>query len=403
MDLKNKIDELYNPDKKTRHEKVLIGLSGLDSLVTAYLLKIQKYDLVAVTISNLWEEIGSHQEKAFSCHFSQSKLDTLKSFCNALGIQHIVEKVSGEFEENVVAPWIADRLVGKRHKACWNCHDLRIRHLHRKMKEVGARYLATGHFAKIFHHETHGTVFVHSGNDLESDQSSLLSRLPHDILSDLLLPLSDLSKKEVLKLADNFGLNSVDDSVSSKTCFNWNPELETFFRKKVPEHFLEEGDILSWDEHSNYGKHKGILNIDLGQGLHVRDGLTAMDKVIGTYAFYDKKVRLTDESFFNRNKHMLVSCCYPEEVIMVEPFRGFIHVTSTEKWIDCWVHPKSLLSVSIELSESVKLITGEVVTVYKKMGKNSKVLVTGEVQLLTQSYSEEGEESVSEINHLLDF
>jgi tRNA-uridine 2-sulfurtransferase len=206
MDMKKKLENAYNPDKQTRKEKVVVGLSGgIDSYVTAYLLKIQKYELFAVTVVNAWDDYPSDSSEILSCHVNQQKIDELKEFCQKMGIPLQVVKATGEFKENVIEPWLADRATGRLPKQCWNCHEERMQIIYNKMVEAGATRMATGHYAKLFHHEAHGSVFVHTSNDEVNDQSALLSRLPHEILSSLILPLSDLSKKEVLKLAENFG------------------------------------------------------------------------------------------------------------------------------------------------------------------------------------------------------
>mgnify|MGYP006194351617 FL=1 len=205
--MKKKLENAYNPDKQARKEKILLGLSGgVDSFVTAYLLKIQKYDLIAVTISNSWDEVTLDQAKYLSCYLNPGRLEKIKDFCQKMNIPLQVVKSSAEFRESVIEPWMAEKALGKNSNPCWNCHELRMNLLYEKMKESGATKIATGHYAKLFHHEAHNTVFVHTSNDEVHDQSGLLSRLSHDVLKSLVLPLSDLTRKEVLKLAENFGV-----------------------------------------------------------------------------------------------------------------------------------------------------------------------------------------------------
>src|SRR6476620_8985275 len=110
MDMKKKLENAYAPDKNGRKEKVILGLFGLDSFVTAYLLKIQKYDLIGVTIVNSWDEYTGDQESTFSCHSSPQRLDKIKEFCNKLGIPLQIVKSSIEFKDEVVETWIADKI-----------------------------------------------------------------------------------------------------------------------------------------------------------------------------------------------------------------------------------------------------------------------------------------------------
>ena len=156
MDAKKKISDVYNPDKHGLKERVVLGLTtSIDSLSAAYLLKVQKYDIIAVTVVPGWEFQGVDADKSFACTFPQSKLDFLKSFCQRLNIPHHVERISSEFKDLVIDPWLTDKIVGKKSKLCWNCHELRMRTLYQKMIDFEATLLATGHYAKIFKHDQH--------------------------------------------------------------------------------------------------------------------------------------------------------------------------------------------------------------------------------------------------------
>src|SRR5690606_20976009 len=108
---------------------------------------------------------------------------------------------------------------------------------------LGAKFLATGHYAKLFRHEGRDTFYVHTSNDERHDQSSYLARLPHDILSHLMLPLSDLTKKEVLKLADNFGLQADETGLKMHECLKDSKMTLEFLEQTLPERFRQEGEI----------------------------------------------------------------------------------------------------------------------------------------------------------------
>lgn len=404
MDMKKKLENTYNPDKQSRKEKIVVALSGgLDSYVTAYLLKIQKYELIGVTVANTWEDYTGDASKVFSCYTSQAKLDELKEFCHKIGIPLHIIKSSNEFKESVIEPWLADKALGRLPKPCWNCHDLRMKLIHEKMREVGAKQMATGHFAKLFHHESHGSVFVHTSNDELHDQSSLLSRLPHDILSSLVLPLSDLSKKEVIKLGENFGLAEDSKKLAIHQCLSWNEELAALVAQKMPKKFIKEGEIVSSDGIQNYGQHEGIQAHFLGEEIEYRDGGKPVKGYFGSFSFPEKRMHIYDESFFLRDKLLLINCHLSEEVSWIEPVKGFVVFSETDS-VECWIHPKPLGAVFIELLEKHKLINGQMLSVIKKKGKNSKVYLTGEVQMLPpEPEIVEGEQSVPKVNYSIDF
>jgi tRNA-specific 2-thiouridylase len=405
MDMKKKLNDAYNPDKQSRKERVVIALSGgIDSYVMAYLLKIQKYELIAVTVLNSWEDYAGDSEKVFACHITQAKIDKIKEFCHKMGIPHHILKITAEFKESVVEPWMADKVSGKFPKPCWNCHELRMKLIHDKMKELDAKHVATGHLAKLFHNDTHGTVFVHSSNDEHHDQSALLSRLSHDILSSLILPLSDLSKKEVLKLAENFGLTEAPREINIHECLKPQDELLQTLAKKVPPKFLKDGDITNIENNENRGQHEGVYHHTLGEMIEYRESGRPVKYIFSQYSYPDKRMITVEPEYLQRDKVLLVKCRLSEEVSWSEPVKGFLCLRHDE-YVECWIHPKTLSSFFLELNENHQLLNGQLISVFKKKGKNSKVYLTGEIQLLKfESKPSEGEEqSVPKVNHAVDF
>src|SRR5690606_10147996 len=114
-----------------------------DSYVCAYLLKIQNYEVFAVTILPEADVFGNQQDKILSCHLNESKLKQVQEFCQQLKIPHHTVKGKGEFREEVLEQWIAAKVTGSVSNACWACHDLRLRLLYLKSVELGAKFLAT--------------------------------------------------------------------------------------------------------------------------------------------------------------------------------------------------------------------------------------------------------------------
>lgn len=392
----------YKTDKSSRKEKLVLGLSGgLASYVTAYLLKIQNYELLGVTIVNSLEDFTGDQNKILSCHLNQTKLDEIKEFCGKLGIPHKVIKTGLAFKEKVIESWAAQKISAEYPTQCWSCHELRMNSLFEAMKDAGAAQMATGHFAKILHNETSRSVSVHTSNDENEDQSALLSRLSHEVLSKLVLPLSDLTSKEIFKLAENFGLIKGDKKIKIHECLDWNSELETYLNSKIPAVFLKGGGILFGDKQLNFGEHKGAPFYSYGSPLEIGYKSQNEKLHIAGLKFSDKTLLVEAEKHFRNNKLQLIHCTVSDEVNFIEPFKGFISLGS-KKEIECWVMPKSLASVHIEFTEEHKLLDGEIATVVKKKGRNSKVLLTGEVKLLPND-EEEGESSVSKVNYRIDF
>ncbi len=399
MDMKKQLDEAYNPDRNARREKILVALSGgICSYISAYLLKLQKFDLVGVTVITGWDQSPVPGSELFSCHIDAPRLEEIKEFCHRLGVPHYVVRASSEFQEQVVEQWIGARLTGTHHSPCWSCHDLRLRVLVEKMRELEIDKLATGHFAKILPEST-GAYFVHSSNDEENDHSDLLSRLPSHILGSLYLPLADLTKKEVLKLAENFGLPVTGDQVKVHQCLPWREEFLPYLEKTVPAKFLGGGNLWFQDEEREEGTHDGVVLHSYGDVLSTTAGGRA---VLAGYKMNEKKLILRPEAYLYRNRVLLRQCKVSEGTPLTEPGRGVLCVEGQE--IECWYHPKCLDSVFVEWEEELRIPEGTILALYKKKGKNAKVFLTGKVRYLPKIRPpEEGEQSVPKADYARDF
>ncbi len=407
MDMKKKLDEAYLPDKNTKAEKVAVALSGgIDSFVMAYLLKIQKYELFGITAVTGWEDFQGDEKSALSCVVDAPKLARIKEFCHQLNIPHFSVKVSGEFKEEVVENWMIARTTGTLPTQCWSCHEMRMKALYEKAKSMGAKHMATGHYAKLFNNESHGTTFVHSSNDELFDQSALLARLPQEVLKILMLPLSDLQKKEVEKLAENFGLDGNTKALQMHQCFPWNAPEINYILTHIPPRFFKPGEILHAADDSGVSEHEGIIPHVYGEPLATKDGAKPKeDQVFVNYAFKERKIYVSDPGFFKREKIILTDCKVCEETPWHEPLHGSLKI-SDEHSVDCWVHPKTLNTVFVEWDGAESIKEGAIVAIFRKKGKNSKIYLTGKVKYLSLEKIEEvtdGEKKHVKVDYASDF
>lgn len=360
-----------------QYRSIVVGLSGgLNSAVAAMLLKIQKIDLIAVTIDS-GQNLGIDPDKNFACHLTTERMQQIKDFCHALNIPHYVISGADAFSEQVMERWMSQKICGAIKDQCFNCHKMRMAFLYEKMKELGAERMATGHFAKIYLNPTTQEVTISSANDETHDQSDLLANIPREILKHLVLPLSDLSMKEVLKLAENFSIGLKNNHLQIHQCFPESIELKEFLESKVAPSLRESGDIYDLGRTHHLGQHHGIHQLEFNKDLsfinrnHAGNNQYRMAK----FSMRDKTVEMAPPSYFINGGCHLTSCDFQQGVDLSIPFKAYALIN--EELIECMVYPKNLSSVYVELEKNTTLSLGERVTIYKKKGKNSKVILSG--------------------------
>lgn len=362
-------EKAYMSDKEGRKEPIVVGLSGgIKSFVTASLLKIQKYDVIGVTVQNDPQGFQGPLENIVSCHASDQKLDAIRLFCRSLGIPHFVVKSGSEFQESVVESWKSSRIEGRLSSQCQICHALRIKILHREMLRLGAKKMATGHLGKIFLQNE--KVFLRSSNDEKNDQSGLLAMLPEAILKALLLPLSDLQYGEILRLAENFELKKPE--AGELRCFPSSEATLEFLEQNIPPSIRKFGAIVS-SGGDKISDHEGVQDYILGEKIDAKD--KHGDQVFVEYDYQAKEIVLGSLSEFEAVDFFVECESLSDKSALSEPTSGYVRIDGRE--VECWISPKNLNRIHVRLSEKRTVIPGQALSIFKKPGRNSKLLVRG--------------------------
>ncbi len=366
-----------------RKQTVLVGLSGgVDSMVAAYLLRIQKREVFAVTLAFTPEEMLAHGAQLFACHQSDARLETIKKFCAHLQVPLTVLRPRDEFAHEVLEPWLASRIGARRPRHCGDCQQFRLHWLHRQMKELGCGSFATGHYAKLFK-QPDGLVAVHSSNDIQRDQSGILAGLPQEILRDLELPLSELQEKEVQKIAGNFQLAPQLPPLVPGQCLpGSDPFLQQWMEARIPEVWRTKGDIMNVDRGERAGEHHGLHTIEVGARWKRTDRPERPDKeewVVGA-AWPEREIHVADPKWFMDSGVFLESCRWGVGVDFTGPVHGFLHHGGGLNDLEVVVYPKTLGGAVVQLLEGQdRFVPGEDLVVFRRRGKNAKVLLTGRI------------------------
>lgn len=224
---------------------------GLDSSVTALLLKQQGYKVIGLT------------GKMFISPASETVVKNAKSVADALGIEHYAYDASKTFEKEVVNNFLECYRCGQTPNPCILCNkyvkwgelfDFAVR-------ELNADVFATGHYANIV--EKDGIYKVYPANDEHKDQLYFLYRLGQNVLSKTVFPLSKYKKSEVREIAHRYNLPSKSSKESQDICFIQKPMTT---KKYLLEHLKpQKGDFIEFETGKKLGEHEGHFQYTTGQ------------------------------------------------------------------------------------------------------------------------------------------
>src|ERR1044071_8702143 len=233
---------------------------GVDSSATAALLLGQGYDVVGITLK-LWPRdcVSRAEDK---CCGPQAVADA-RAVCDRLGIPFYLIDEADEFQSKVVQYFADEYKAGRTPNPCVMCNqNLKFGRLIERANQLGAQYIATGHFARLERRDD-GRVLLKRGRDLRKDQSYFLFSLRQDQLARSLFPLGDLNKTETRALAAELGLKVADKEESMEICFVPENDYGKFLRETM--HVApREGEIVD-TAGQVLGRHMGIENFTIGQ------------------------------------------------------------------------------------------------------------------------------------------
>lgn len=260
-------------------KKVFVGMSGgVDSSVTALLLKEQGYDVVGVFIKS-WDGLKTDQGTFFreQCRWRDDRRDAMR-VAAALKIPFLTYDFTEEYREKVIEYFFAEYAAGRTPNPDIMCNkEIKFKvFLERALRE-GADFVATGHYARVQRSRAsdgnprEARVELLTGIDDSKDQSYFLYTLQEAQLKHVLMPVGELKKAEVRALAEKHNLITAKKPDSQGICFVGEVPMEDFLRARIPETV---GAVMTMDG-KVIGEHKGVPFYTIGQrhGLKISSAL----------------------------------------------------------------------------------------------------------------------------------
>ena len=343
--------------------KVVVAMSGgVDSSVAACLLHEQGYEVIG-----LFMRVGAEPDESAAPEVA----DRHRGCCSAadaadarfvaglLDIPFYALNFQKDFDR--IIDYFADEYAnGRTPNPCVVCnHDLKFGKLADYADAVGARYLATGHYARIEQHR--GQLRLRRGVDSHKDQSYVLFGIERAMLDRILLPIGSMSKAEVREHARRFGLPVCDKPDSVDICFVPDQDYARVVRQRRPDAFRD-GDVVD-AQGKVLGRHSGTPQFTIGQrrGLGIAAGVpiyvTGIDPktrrvTVGT------REKLLEHGLIGERANFLID--EPHDV-----FRARVKIRYLHKAVGATVEPSSDHTVRVIFDEPQPAVTpGQAVVFY---------------------------------------
>jgi len=257
--------EMLTEMSDQRRPRVAVAMSGgVDSSVTAALLKEQGYEVIGISM-RVWDPTAFFAETECDNQTCCSPDDVRDAgrIADQLAIPFYVVDFEQEFRRLVVDDFVGEYYAGRTPNPCARCNRLvKFGLLLDKAVELGADFMATGHYARIERGED-GCYQLLKGRDPKKDQSYFLFGLTQAQLSRSMFPLGSLTKPEVRELAARFDLRVAEKKESQEICFIPDDDYVRFIEAERDLGDLS-GDIVTIDG-TVVGRHKGAHRYTVGQ------------------------------------------------------------------------------------------------------------------------------------------
>lgn len=368
--------------EKIPTKTVLVAMTGgLESTVAAYLLKKQGYRCIGIGLQ-LFEQ------EDYSGPFSEvmiSDLNKVKNICNYLDIPFYVVNASEIFSDQVLDPTVGRVLSGHSFEPLVWLNHMIFKVLREKAAKFQTQLVATGHYAKVLKNQKTGSFELMVANDLEHDQSYLLSKLEQVHLENLILPLSEIRKKEVEKIGELIKVEFLKRPKDKCYQIMRDARMVKLVEERTPKDLRKPGTIYDYTNENSICEHDGVHHFYIGKSQLPGKGETEIEPEKQVVSIVPFKANVFID-YPNRLKYQQVAVNQfipAANLDMSLPISAYVKISPRGEKIPCKINFKNNCIALIEFDSPRNglLVAGQFMVFYNRQNDKGKILGSAIVEV----------------------